>query len=102
ARAWIRYSENAVRETNTMPQWAGSCWYYLRFCDPRNSARFVGHDAEQYWMIGNTAVSAVSEPLLEEKTDVPSAANPLGTPGTRVFTSANPLGEAGARAAAAG
>ena len=34
AKDWIRYSDKATRETNTMPQWAGSCWYYLRFCDP--------------------------------------------------------------------
>ena len=33
-----------------MPQWAGSCWYYLRFCDPKNSDRFIGKEAEQYWM----------------------------------------------------
>jgi len=52
AREWIRYSETATRETNTMPQWAGSCWYYLRFCDPKNDARFVGEDAERYWMQG--------------------------------------------------
>jgi leucyl-tRNA synthetase len=38
------------RETNTMPGWAGSCWYYLRFCDPRNDNRLVGRDAERYWM----------------------------------------------------
>jgi len=52
AKDWIRYSENATRETNTMPQWAGSCWYYLRFCDPQNDQRFVGAEAEQYWMGG--------------------------------------------------
>ena len=39
-----------IRETNTMPNWAGSCWYYLRFCDPRNAQRFVGQSAEQYWL----------------------------------------------------
>jgi leucyl-tRNA synthetase len=39
------------RETNTMPGWAGSCWYYLRYCDPRNEARFVGREAERYWMV---------------------------------------------------
>ncbi|HMN96621.1 MAG TPA: leucine--tRNA ligase [Phycisphaerales bacterium] len=39
------------RETNTMPNWAGSCWYYLRFCDPRNATRFVGVEAERYWML---------------------------------------------------
>jgi leucyl-tRNA synthetase len=38
------------RETNTMPQWAGSCWYYLRFCDPGNNDRFVSEEAERYWM----------------------------------------------------
>ena len=52
ATDWVRYSEAANRETNTMPQWAGSCWYYLRFCDPRNPERFVGPDAERYWMDG--------------------------------------------------
>jgi len=40
----------ATRELNTMPQWAGSCWYYLRFCDARNAERFCGEKAERYWM----------------------------------------------------
>jgi len=53
AKEWVRYSEKAVRETNTMPQWAGSCWYYLRFCDPHNDHRFVGKEAERYWMGGD-------------------------------------------------
>ena len=52
AKEWLRYSDAALRETNTMPQWAGSCWYYLRFCDPMNDARFVGEEAERYWMGG--------------------------------------------------
>jgi leucyl-tRNA synthetase len=52
AKEWVRYSDTAERETNTMPQWAGSCWYYLRFCDPQNSERFVGREAEAYWMGG--------------------------------------------------
>jgi len=38
------------RETNTMPQWAGSCWYYLRFIDPENSERLIDPDKEKYWM----------------------------------------------------
>jgi leucyl-tRNA synthetase len=38
------------RETNTMPQWAGSCWYYLRFIDPRNSAAFCDPEKEKAWM----------------------------------------------------
>jgi leucyl-tRNA synthetase len=52
AKDWIRYSETATRETNTMPQWAGSCWYYLRFCDSQNEQRFVGEEPERYWMGG--------------------------------------------------
>jgi len=38
------------RETNTMPQWAGSCWYYLRFIDPRNAQAFVDREKEKAWM----------------------------------------------------
>ncbi|ACD89685.1 MAG: leucine--tRNA ligase [Chlorobium limicola] len=38
------------RETNTMPQWAGSCWYYLRFIDPENSGRLIDPEREKYWM----------------------------------------------------
>jgi leucyl-tRNA synthetase len=52
AKDWVCYSEKATRETNVMPQWAGSCWYYLRFCDPNNDQRFVGEQAERYWMSG--------------------------------------------------
>jgi len=37
------------RELNTMPQWAGSCWYYLRFLDPHNGEQFLGSEAEAYW-----------------------------------------------------
>ena len=40
----------ARRETNTMPQWAGSCWYYLRYIDPKNKAAFVDPAKEKYWM----------------------------------------------------
>ena len=50
ATDWVNYSATARREVNTMPQWAGSCWYYLRYCDPANASRFVGQDAERYWM----------------------------------------------------
>ncbi len=38
------------RETNTMPQWAGSCWYELRYLDPTNTERFVDAEVERYWM----------------------------------------------------
>jgi len=40
----------AKRELNTMPQWAGSCWYYLRYLDPNNSKTFCDPKAEKYWM----------------------------------------------------
>ena len=38
------------RELNVMPQWAGSCWYEMRYLDPANHDRFVGEDVERYWM----------------------------------------------------
>ena len=59
AREWVCYSETAGRETNTMPQWAGSCWYYLRFCDPKNGERFLGAEADQYWMGKNAKPGGV-------------------------------------------
>ncbi|MCY2927051.1 MAG: class I tRNA ligase family protein, partial [Planctomycetota bacterium] len=40
----------AQRETNTMPQWAGSCWYYLRYLDPKNDRRICDAAVEKYWM----------------------------------------------------
>ena len=40
----------ARRETNTMPQWGGSCWYYLRYLDPKNNDAFCSKEAENYWM----------------------------------------------------
>ncbi len=45
----------AKRETNTMPQWAGSCWYYLRYLDPQNNQRGWDPEKEKYWM-SNTGV----------------------------------------------
>jgi len=52
---WVRSTDPgsgkpALRETNTMPQWAGSCWYYLRFLDPKNETMLVDPAKEQYWM----------------------------------------------------
>ncbi|MCR4742596.1 MAG: leucine--tRNA ligase, partial [Treponema sp.] len=41
---------DAKRETNTMPQWGGSCWYYLRYLDPKNNKVFCSKEAENYWM----------------------------------------------------
>jgi len=53
AKDWVTVvREDGVyqRETNTMPQWAGSCWYYLRYIDPHNSQRMVDPARERYWM----------------------------------------------------
>jgi leucyl-tRNA synthetase len=55
AKAWITLSDGATRELNTMPQWAGSCWYFLRFVSPNDANRFVDETAERYWMSGNDA-----------------------------------------------
>jgi len=50
AKEWVRYSEAFRRETNTMPQWAGSCWYYLRYIDPTNAERGWDPEKEKYWL----------------------------------------------------
>jgi len=50
AQDWLHLPDGAIRETNTMPQWAGSCWYYLRYLDAKNSQGFVGREVENYWM----------------------------------------------------
>jgi len=50
AKDWVNLPDGATRETNTMPQWAGSCWYYLRYLDPHNDRAFCSPEAENYWM----------------------------------------------------
>ncbi len=60
AKGWVNLPDGATRETNTMPQWAGSCWYYLRYLDARNNAAFVGKEAESYWMGSRGRQSAPS------------------------------------------
>jgi len=47
---WVHLPDGSRRETNSMPQWAGSCWYYLRYLDARNPRQFVAGAAERYWM----------------------------------------------------
>lgn len=54
----------AKRETNTMPQWAGSCWYYLRYLDPHNDSEFVSKEAENYWMPVNLYVGGAEHAVL--------------------------------------
>ena len=65
------------RELNVMPQWAGSCWYELRYLDPRNSAAFVDPDNEAYWMGPRETVVAGSPPAARERSW--SANPPCGT-----------------------
>ena len=55
AKDWVALPDGSIRETNTMPQWAGSCWYYLRYLDAKNNSAFVGKDAGNYWMGGNSS-----------------------------------------------
>jgi leucyl-tRNA synthetase len=59
AKDWLALPDGSTRETNTMPQWAGSCWYYLRYLDAKNANTFVGKDAESYWM-GVSAPSTIN------------------------------------------
>ncbi len=56
ATAWVQLPDGLLRETNTMPQWAGSCWYYMRYCDPKNTGRFISKEAEDYWTGGESAL----------------------------------------------
>ncbi len=56
--------KKAIRETNTMPQWAGSCWYYLRFLDPNNDHEAFDPKKEQYWMPVDLYVGGVEHAVL--------------------------------------
>jgi len=73
AKDWLAYSPagssplatgNYSRETNTMPQWAGSCWYYLRYIDPHNADRFIDPEKEKYWMPVDLYVGGVEHAVL--------------------------------------
>ena len=60
AKDWLTLPDGSIRETNTMPQWAGSCWYYLRYTDNQNASSFVGPQAEAYWMGTASSPSPIS------------------------------------------
>lgn len=65
--SWVKVLHNGKagrRETNTMPQWAGSCWYYLRFIDPHNSAAPWDKTKESYWMPVDMYVGGVEHAVL--------------------------------------
>jgi leucyl-tRNA synthetase len=84
AKDWVNLPDGSVRETNTMPQWAGSCWYYLRYLDAKNSGAFVGKDVENYWMgaVGRESKAESREP----DTSNPSTLDPRpSTPGVDLY-----------------
>ncbi len=62
AKEWVSLPDGATRETNTMPQWAGSCWYYLRYLDAKNAQSFVSKEAESYWMGVSNPKSEIRSP----------------------------------------
>lgn len=65
---WLRVKlpdgRTGIRETNTMPQWAGSCWYYLRYLDPKNDKAPWSSEAEKYWMPVDLYVGGVEHAVL--------------------------------------
>ncbi len=68
-RDWVEITDpktgrKALRETNTMPQWAGSCWYYLRFVDPHNDHEAWSKEAEKYWLPVDMYVGGVEHAVL--------------------------------------
>jgi leucyl-tRNA synthetase len=68
-KSWLyitdpKTGKKAKRETNTMPQWAGSCWYYLRFCDASNEKEPWSEEAEKYWMPIDLYVGGVEHAVL--------------------------------------
>ncbi len=69
ARHWVETQDPAtgqpaLRETNTMPQWAGSCWYYLRYLDPHNTECLCDPEKERYWMPVDLYIGGVEHAVL--------------------------------------
>lgn len=66
--SWLRVKlpdgRMATRELNTMPQWAGSCWYYLRYIDPRNDKAIVDQELERFWMPVDLYIGGVEHAVL--------------------------------------
>jgi len=60
----IETGRNARRETNTMPQWAGSCWYFLRYLDPENTEVFCDKEIEKFWMPVNLYIGGQEHAVL--------------------------------------
>lgn len=69
AKDWLEITDSktgklAWRETNTMPNWAGSSWYYLRFCDPHNEKEAWSSDSEKYWLPVDMYIGGVEHAVL--------------------------------------
>jgi leucyl-tRNA synthetase len=87
AQDWVNLPDGSTRETNTMPQWAGSCWYYLRYLDARNAAAFCGREAESYWMGGGAGPEfrVSSFELANAKPETPNSKLKSATPGVDLY-----------------
>jgi leucyl-tRNA synthetase len=99
-KAWVR----ARRETNTMPQWAGSCWYYLRFTDPSNESSFASPDALRTWGVPDLYVGGAEHAVLHllyarfwHKVLFDMGAVPQNEPFPKLFHQGIILGEDGAK-----
>jgi len=97
---WVR----ARRETNTMPQWAGSCWYYLRFTDPLNDAAFASPQALRTWGVPDLYMGGAEHAVLHllyarfwHKVLFDIGAVPQAEPFPRLFHQGIILGEDGAK-----
>ena len=97
---WVR----ARRETNTMPQWAGSCWYYLRFTDPGNDASFASPQALRTWGVPDLYVGGAEHAVLHllyarfwHKVLFDMGVVPQSEPFPRLFHQGIILGEDGAK-----
>jgi leucyl-tRNA synthetase len=82
AKEWLNLPDGSIRETNTMPQWAGSCWYYLRYLDAKNGRAFVDKQAEGYWMRGHGHDSV--QPLSSARS-APTGAGNHQSPGVDLY-----------------
>ncbi|MDP3072133.1 MAG: leucine--tRNA ligase [Opitutaceae bacterium] len=96
--AWVR----GRRETNTMPQWAGSCWYYLRFLDPKNANAFASPEALKYWGVPDLYVGGAEHAVLHllyarfwHKVLFDHGVVPQAEPFTKLFHQGIILGEDG-------
>jgi leucyl-tRNA synthetase len=85
AKDWVNLPDGSVRETNTMPQWAGSCWYYLRYLDAKNARSFVGREAETYWMGSRPAVRDQSALTSSTEKNAPTDVGGYRTQGVDLY-----------------